>query len=140
MTTSSFVRPSRWLRHWWPVLALGFVVLAVLSFLTLGVWIRIGAYDMGTAAMKRFPGDRVEALMALVDSDRHPLAERNHAVWAVGQLRDTRALPVLQKYYTGKPCDHARYLCQLELKKAIALCQGRTFDPIGWITSDMLRR
>jgi len=140
MTTASFIRPSDWLRRWWPLLALGLVVLVVVSFVGLSWWIQIGAHQTGTAAMKQFPGDRVEALMALAQSERHTLSERNHAVWALGQLRDRRALPVLQKYYTGQPCDHARYLCQLELKKAIALCDGTTFDPMRWLTPDAMRR
>jgi hypothetical protein len=140
MSTRTFVRPSQWLRHWWPLLALGVVVLAVVALVALGWWIQIAAHDMGTAAMKQFPGDRVEALMALVQSERPTLAERNHAVWALGQMRDARALPVLHKYYTGQPCDHARYLCQYELKKAIALCEGKTFDPIGWLTPAAVRQ
>jgi len=140
MKTTSFVRPSRWFRHWWPLLALGVVIFVVVSFASLGLWIQLGARDTGTAAMKEFPGDRVEALMKLVESDRHTLSERNHAVWALGQLRDARALPVLRKYYTGQPCDHARYLCQLELKKGIALCQGDNFDPLRWLVPDSVRR
>lgn len=140
MTSSSFVRPSRWLRHWWPLIGLGLAVLFVLGIVTLAWWIQISAREMGTAAMKEFPGDRVEALVATVQSERHTLTERNHAVWALGQMRDPRALPVLKHYYTGKPCDHARYLCQYELKKAIDLLEKRGFDLVRWTTPDALRR
>jgi len=134
MSSASFVPASRWFRHWWPLVALGGVVLAVAAFIALGRWIQVEARQMGTAAMEQFPGDRVEALMALVQSERHTLAERNRAVWALGQLRDARALRVLEKYYTGEPCDHARFLCQHELKKAIALVKGEGFDPMRWLT------
>jgi len=72
------------------------------------------------------PGDDVAALLDYVQSDAHCLRERNHAVWALGQARDRRALPVLEGYFTGEPCDHARGLCQRELGKAVALCQGQT--------------
>jgi hypothetical protein len=70
------------------------------------------------------PGDDVSALIAYVQSDRHSLRERNHAVWSLGQLRDSRALPVLEAAFTGEPCHHDVALCQRELKKAIALCRG----------------
>ncbi len=140
MSTTSFVRPSRWLRYWWPLFAIGFLMVAVLGVVGFAWWIQIDAYQMGTAAMKEFPGDRVEALIAVVDSNRHPFSERNRAVWALGQMRDPRGLPVLRKYYTGLPCDHARYLCQSELKKAINLCENKGFDLVRWTTPDALRR
>ena len=76
------------------------------------------------------PGDDVSSLMAYVQSDAHSWIERNHAVWALGQARDTRALPVLESHYTGEACDHDHRLCQHELYKAIKLCQGRTPNPL----------
>jgi hypothetical protein len=63
-------------------------------------------------AQGHFPGKRVEALMAMVECESCSLQDRNHAVWALGQLDDPRALPVLEKYYTGARCDHLRNLCQ----------------------------
>ncbi len=71
MSSSSFVRPSRWLRHWWPLSGLGLAVLFVLGIVTLAWWIQISAREMGTTAMKEFPGDRVEALGAMAQSERH---------------------------------------------------------------------
>lgn len=67
-------------------------------------------------------GDDVDSLLAYVQSEAHTLQERNHAVWAIGQSRDSRALPVLEKYCTGRDCNHDRELCQYELEKAIRLC------------------
>jgi len=65
--------------------------------------------------------------MALVDDDGRDFRSRNRAVWALGQLGDGRALPVLKKYYTGRvparePID--RMMSQRELKKAIRLAAG----------------
>ncbi len=137
--STSFVKPSRWLRRWWPLLGVGLVMVAVLALVSMTWWIQIGARQMGTAAMKEYRGDRVQALIAMVDSDRHPLGERNRAVWALGQMRDPRGLSVLRKYYTGQRCDHDRYLCQNELKKAIDLCEKRGFDLVRWTTPDSLR-
>ncbi len=139
-STTRFVRPFQWLRRWWLLLGLGFLMLVVAAFVALGLWIQLAARDAGTAAMRQFPGDRVEALVALVQSDRYTLEQKNRAVWALGQLRDPRALPVLKKYYTGAPCDHARYLCQYELKKAIALVEHTGFDPLRLFARDAFRR
>ncbi len=140
MSPGTFVRPSVWLRRWWPLLLLGAVMLFFVAFLSLDVWIQLAARDNGTAAMRQFPGDGIDALMALVQSEQHTLKDRNRAVWALGQLRDRRALPVLLTYYTGGPCDHNRYLCQRELKKAIALCRHDNFDPWRYITPEAIRR
>ena len=72
------------------------------------------------------PGDDVAALLDYVQSEAHSLRERNQAIWALGQARDSRALPVLEGYLSGESCDHAGRLCQHELGKAVALCKGET--------------
>ncbi len=70
------------------------------------------------------PGDDVAALLDYMNSPTHSYDDRNHAVWALGRLRDPRALPALEAAYTGEPCDHGIALCQDELAKAIKLCGG----------------
>ncbi len=75
-------------------------------------------------ATQEYTGDRIEALTAYVNSESHSLRDRNHAVWALGQLGDSRALPVLEGFDTVGPCNHDKYLCQRELRKAIKLCKG----------------
>ena len=52
-------------------------------------------------AQTYFHGKRVEALIAMVECESCYLPDRNNAVWTLGQLDDTRALPVLEKYYVG---------------------------------------
>ena len=98
------------------------LLLAAFVFISL----RIGA-DVRAAsamAMQHHQGGRVEALIQYVEDTNHSFRERNRAVWALGQLGDQRALTVLQKYYSGKPCDHGSALCQRELGKAIELVEG----------------
>ena len=117
-------RRFRDLARWWPV-----ALAAVIGVLAVGLgsvfWmIRSGVAEDVARAQREFSGDRVEALMAFVDSDRHPLQERNRAVWALGQIADPRALPVLRKHYTGAECQHDKFLCQYELKKALDNCAG----------------
>ena len=69
----------------------------------------------------------VEALVATLDDENQGYRTRNHAIWALGQFGDSRALPTLQKYYTGnipnrEPLDGT--ISQYELKKAINLADG----------------
>ena len=132
MATGSVVPATRWFRHWWPLLAFAGVIAAAVAFVALGWWVQMGAREFAEEARREFSGDRVEALVAYVESDRRTLAQRNHAVWALGQLRDPRGLPVLEKHRTGQSCDHARFLCQYEIEKAIALC--RPEGARGWMT------
>ena len=64
--------------------------------------------------------------LSLRSEQRSP-HERNEAVWALGQLRDPRALPVLESAYAssyaGTPCNPNLFLCQYGLDKAIEACE-----------------
>jgi hypothetical protein len=94
--------------------------------------IRSSVKEISAIATQEYPGDRVEALMAYIESEDHSLRQRNCAVWVLGQIGDSRALPTLEKYCTGGPCDHSSYLCQHELKKAIRQCKG-AFNATAWL-------
>lgn len=111
----------------------GVIVVLATGVVVLSLVILSAAHSYGHLAQREFGGDEVQALMAVVDASHHSLADRNHAVWALGQLRDARALPVLQKHFTGGPCDHARYLCQREVKRAIEACGHRSASAPAWI-------
>lgn len=119
-------RVLRWYRRstWSAAVALIIFSMAATAFFLTGELIGSGVDDAVMLASAQYPGDRVQALMAYVASDRNPLPLRNRAVWALGQLGDGRALPVLERHYTGGPCDHSRLICQHELEKAIRLCRG----------------
>jgi len=94
--------------------------------------IRSSVKEISAMAVQEYPGERVEALMTYVNSENHSLKQRNRAVWALGQIGDSRALPMLQGFYTAGPCDHDRALCQHELQKAIKLCEG-SFNATAWL-------
>jgi hypothetical protein len=82
--------------------------------------------------MREFPGDEVEALIGLVQAENHTLEERGRAVHALGQIGSDRATPVLRRYYTGQQCEHSRFLCQKELRKALDRCGGKNWAP-SWL-------
>jgi hypothetical protein len=94
--------------------------------------IRSSVKEISAEATQHYPCDRVEALITYVKSEDQSLRQRNLAVWALGQIGDKHALPVLNQFYTGGPCDHDSRLCQHELQKAIKLCQG-SFNATAWL-------
>ncbi len=109
-------------------LVLGVLVgLSVLALAALELMIGWGVVSQSRNAAARFPGDRVQALIALGDCENCNMDDRNLAVWALGQLRDKRALPVLYKYRTGRPCNHLRNIRQYEISKAIRWTEGNSY-------------
>jgi hypothetical protein len=113
---------SRWTRR--VLWTLAGVLAITVSLLVLEGGIRLEARATGNRAAARFGGDRIRGLAPLVDCSRCSLRERDMAVWALGELRDRRALPALKAHYTGGKCDHTRNLCQYELGKAIMKIEG----------------
>jgi hypothetical protein len=113
-------------------LAASIAVLVATGYAAVSVSIRSGVRETAAAAIARQPGDRIAALAAWVDCDSCPLPDRNRAVWALGQLRDRRALPVLEKHYTGAGCNHSAGLCQRELRKALDAVGSRHLVWLGY--------
>ncbi len=83
-------------------------------------------------------GDKITALAAYVEDESRNLSGRNRAVWALGQIGDDRALPLLEKYFTGEVCSHERFLCQHELQKAIRKCRGG-LNAASWVSKLAMR-
>lgn len=102
----------------------GALVALTLAYFGTCMSIAASVESISADAVRDHPGDRVLALLAIVESETQPLAERDRAVWALGQLGDPRALPLLERLYTDEPCDHETHLCQQELAKAIRGCRG----------------
>lgn len=78
-------------------------------------------------AQKEYKGDCAEALMKLIEDDAIDYGEKNSAIWALGQLGDKKALPFLEKYYTGDAKIKTKWgeaISQYELHKAIKLLDG----------------
>ena len=128
---SQVAQTGRFFRRWWPVVLAAAVMLVIAAFVSLLLVINHSAHSFGSVAQQQYAGDEVEALISAVADEHATLRDRNHAVWALGQFRDPRALPVLRRHYTGEKCQHDQFLCQYELKKATDLCSGKTSAP-GW--------
>ena len=103
---------------------------AIAAGIIITVWgamasIKIAADNIGENAANAFHKDKVESLLLLIDSDQHSLREKNDAIWALGVLKDKRALSKLESLATGEPCDHAKKVCQRELEKSILKIKGK---------------
>jgi len=109
------------------ILSIGFSLFALFFFIT-NIWIGHEAKRICQEAKWEYQkSDCVDALVAQLDDDKQGYRSRNHAIWALGQFGDRRALPILQKYYTGnipdrEPLDET--ISQYELKKAVELSSG----------------
>ena len=127
MKKHSESQKKRRLVGWKRILVYGLltcVVLGLIMFVAICFSIRSAVKEMSAEAVKEFGGDRVQALIAYVASENYTLRKRNRAVWALGQIGDKSALPVLETFYTGGECDHNKLLCQRELSHAIYGCKG----------------
>lgn len=99
----------------------------LLFFFVCCTWIGFDVKSQCLDAKREYGKDCVMSLIALLDDEQKGFRARNSAIWALGQLGDKRALPVLQKYYTGdiperEPLD--KTISQYELKKAVNLASG----------------
>ena len=119
----NLIKTKAWLLYWF-VVGIG---LAVLFLLVTSTWIGFSVKEKCMLAQGRYGGDCVDALGKHLDDSDNPFGERNDAIWALGQLGDNRALPMLEKYYTGDIPDREHWdetISQYELKKAINLAKG----------------
>ena len=95
-----------------------------------------GVKSICLEAKKEFKKDSVEALMALIESDKFGFREKNKAIWALGQIGDKRALLLLEKLNTGEvqkaPYNPDKYIVQYSVKKAIKQCKGE-FSLTRWM-------
>ena len=109
------------------------LVVCAIAILLVSLAIELGVKNVCAAAMREYPGDKVDALMKSVDADTYGYNARlysanNKAFWALGQLGDPRAVPFLRTLLTGEECDHETNLCQGEIQEAMQKLEGNKFN------------
>ncbi len=107
--------------------ALGLVIIAFLIFIITSLWIGSDVRRYCNNAKKIYRGNCVSALTEMVNDVGMPFRDRNHAIWALGQLGDPKPLTYFNKYNTGKIPEKESLdneLSQYELAKAMKLMQG----------------
>lgn len=115
--------------------AIGISIL-VLFFVITCTWIGFDVKTKCFDAKKEYGGSCTESLINLLEDENRGFRARNSAIWALGQLGNSKALSTLQKFYTGnipdrEPLDQT--ISQYELKKAINLTSGgKNITAIFW--------
>ncbi len=105
----------------------------VVVIILFSLWIELHLKKICAMATQKYPGDKVEALMMIVETKENTYradiySANNHTFWALGQLGDKRALPFLKNLLTDEPCDHETNLCQGEIKEAIQKLEKNQFN------------
>ena len=103
-------------------------------FLVTTTWIGFSVREKCELAKEKYEGGLsagrqgcTEAMSQYLDDEQNPIGERNHMIWALGQLGEPGALPILEKYYTGDIPDREPWnsvISQYELRKAVKLARG----------------
>jgi hypothetical protein len=96
-----------------------FVTCLLVTFTGLRIYIKIEAHSIANNAVQVFEKDKIESLIAVIDANNYTLKDKNKAIWALGTLKDERALPKLESLFSGKACNHNSSLCQYEIGKTI---------------------
>jgi hypothetical protein len=115
------------MKKWLGIGLLGLAVVGVLIFIITSLWTGSDVRRYCKNAKKIYQGDCVTVLSELVIDNSVPYRDRNHAIWALGQLGDRRGLTYITKFYTGKKQESIspdNELSQYEMGKAIRLMQG----------------
>lgn len=115
------------MKKWIGILAIGILIIGFLIFIITSLWIGSDVRRYCKSAIKIYEGNCVSALSEMVDDTSMPFRDRNHAVWALGQLGNPKALSYITKYYTGKVPEKESLdtsLSQRKMTKAIKLMQG----------------
>lgn len=110
------------------ILGLGFILL-LSAFAYIGFVINKEIKDRCIFSQSKYSGDCVTALSSFLDDQNNNFGDRNSAIWALGQIGDKKALPVLEKYYTGNIPNREPWngvVSQYELKKAINSVNGHS--------------
>lgn len=95
------------------------------SYFGLRIWIKSDFDKICNEAMEQYASDnKSEALILVLKSESQNLNAKNHAIWALGHLKDNKALPVLKELQTGTECDHGKFVCQRELNRTIGYLEG----------------
>ncbi len=127
----TWLRIKRWKRV--ALVTLASVVALAFSLFLIVCWqIGVGVDEALSHAKSMHEGDGIEALLEVVNDPSETWPRRNRAVWALGQLGDSRAHEPLQRLVTGLPCDHGARLCEKELAKAVKAVDGG-FNAGAWV-------
>ena len=88
-------------------------------------------------AKEEYNQDCMNSLVLLIKSDAHSQKVKTHAVWALGQLADKRAIPHLQEFQIDNGCkeDPKKSKLCYEILKALKWCEHG--NATSWMYKNM---
>ena len=121
------------------IIGIGFLLILIGSFWALHIWIGHVVSGKIQIAKQQYSGTAEDALISFLLDENNSTNDRTHtAIWAIGQIRSKKALPILNELYKndpeGKTCyiRHDSVLCQYEIHKAlVSIERGRLFSHAG---------
>ena len=115
------MKKNKWIRIL--LILFGAVILLILAFIaTIYIIIFMEVRKVCGRAINEYKKDCVDSLILVLNSPDKTFKEKNDAIWSLGQIADTRALPVLKSLQTGQMPDREpldKTISQYEIKKAI---------------------
>lgn len=118
-----------------PLSAVLFIGFSLLDFIALHL-ISIEVRDACSEAQREYAEDCVAALSQYAKSADYSYKQRNRAIWALGEIGDNRAIPVL-KSLARNELQTERYntsleLCEYGVTKSIRLCEKLNIVRYVW--------
>lgn len=98
----------------------------VILLLIITLVVELGVKKTCEMANQEYPGDKVKALIVFIESSEVDCTpDKARAFWALGQLGDRQALPVLKKHFKGYKEKNS---CQYEIGFAIQKIEENRFN------------
>lgn len=104
------------------------IIIALLSIIFAGVVLTVASiygtmFKICNDAKGEYQSPKCStALIALLNDDNQSFYAKNYAIWTIGRMRSSEALPTLQAFYTGIIPEREPYelgISQYEIKKAL---------------------
>ena len=119
------------------ILRVSLIVLAVLAAILLAMtfYVESDVQKVCDSAVKRYPGDKIDAIILVAQESDLCTKEKTRALWALGQLGDKKVLPFLRANYAGKSEDN---ICIYEAQFAIEKLEKGSFNLPGFLWRRLL--
>jgi len=90
----------------------------ILTLLSVTYYVESEVQETCKMAVSMYPGDKVEALIKVAESQSSCTKDKSRALWALGQLGDIQALPYLMENFDGiEETDICIYEAQFAIEK-----------------------
>ena len=112
----------------WCVFIIGLIILLFVLGATL--YIELKVKETCENATGKYPGDKIQALINIIQDESKCTKQKSHALWALGRLGDKSALSFLKENYDNKHEDNP---CVYEARFAINKISKEKYNLPGFL-------